>query len=140
MPFVALVLLLLVQFLIPFWMKGIFRRAALQSTNHQVVVFLLFEMTLGCTVFLSFFTAWYSYWVMVDFVAPWATGLTLYGEFWDTVLTPRSLMAISMVVLCPLFLFFKVGLLSVRDVHQLCKEQRDRVKNRHDLSRFWNSF
>jgi hypothetical protein len=140
MPYLVLVLLLIIQFLVPFWMKGIFRKAGLQSTGHQVTVFLLFEICLACSVFLCFFTSWYSYWVAVDYVVPWATGLALYGDFWDKHLTGRGILAIAIVIFVPLFLFFKVGLLSVRDVHQICKEQRDRVKNRHNLSRFWKSF
>jgi hypothetical protein len=140
MAFVILVCLILALFLIPAWMRGLFRRSALGSSNLQFGVFLTFELCLALSVFLSFFCAWFSYWVMVDYVVPWATGLNLDGEFWDSPLTPRHSMAVLIFIGVPLALFFKVGILAIRDVHQICKEQRDRVKKRHELGTFWKGF
>jgi len=140
MAFFILVLLLICQFLIPFWMRGAFRRAGLGTSSKQVVLFLLFEFSLAASIFLAFFTSWYSYWVMSEHVVPWATGVRLAGEFWDSPITGRGVLALVILIFCPVILFFKVGLLSIRDVHQICKEQRDRVKKRHELSRFWDKF
>jgi hypothetical protein len=140
MAFLILVLLLIGLFVIPYWMRGLFRRSALGSSNLQVGVFLCFELCLGLAVFLAFFSAWYSYWVMVEYVVVWATGLQLDSEFWDQWVTPRHLMVILIIIGVPLALFFKVGILAIRDVHQICKEQRDRVKKRHELGAFWRGF
>lgn len=140
MAFFILVALLLGLFLIPSWMRGLSRRSALGSSNLQVGVLLCFEVCLGLCVFLAFFSAWFSYWVMVDYVILWATGLELDDAFWDETLTPRHLMVIFIILGVPLALFFKVGILAIRDVHQLCKEQRDRVKKRHELGTFWKGF
>jgi hypothetical protein len=140
MAFSVLVVLLVAQFIIPFWMRGAFGRAGLGSSSKQVGLFLLFELFLGLSIFLAFFTAWYSYWVMSEYVVPWATGVRLIGDFWDAPITGRGMMAMVILVFCPVVLFFKVGILSIRDVHQICKEQRDRVKNRHQLSKFWKGF
>jgi cellulose synthase/poly-beta-1,6-N-acetylglucosamine synthase-like glycosyltransferase len=140
MAFLVLVLLLVVQFIIPFWMRGAFKRAGLGSSSKQIFLFLMFELGLALSIFLAFFASWFSYWVMAQFVVPWATGVNLIGDFWDSPITGRGVMALVILIFCPVVLFFKVGLLSVRDVHQICKEQRDRVKKRHQLSRFWESF
>lgn len=140
MAFVVLVVLLMVQFIIPFWMRGAFRRAGLGSSSKQVGLFLLFELFLGLSIFLAFFSSWYSYWVMSEHVVPWATGVRMVGDFWDDPITARGVMALSILLFCPVVLFFKVGILSIRDVHQICKEQRDRVKKRHELSKFWSGF
>jgi len=135
-----LVFLLLALFFLPGWMRSLFRRSALTSTNVQVVLLLGFELCLGFSVFLAFFSAWFSYWLTVDYLAPWATGLTLSGDFWDAPLTPRGMLFLAIVVSTPLVVFFRLGLLSVRDAHQVCKEQLDRVKKRHHLSFFWKGF
>lgn len=140
MAFFLLVLLIVVLFGIPIWMRGVFRRSALGSSNLQVGVLLLFELCLGLSVFLSFFCSWFSYWVMVEYVSPWATSLTLHEGFWDEFLTPRHAMVILIIIGVPLALFFKVGILAIRDIHQICKEQRDRVKKRHELGTFWKGF
>jgi hypothetical protein len=140
MAFFVLVLLILALFLIPVWMRGLFRRSALGSSNLQVGVLICFEICLALAVFLSFFCAWFSYWVMVHHVVEWATGLNTGGVFWDEFITPKHLMVLLIIIGVPLALFFKVGILTIRDVHQICKEQRDRVKKRHELGTFWKGF
>ena len=140
MEFVVLVLLLMAQFTVPFWMRGAFRRAGLGPSSRQIYLFLVFELALAFSVFLAFFTSWFSYWVMAEHVVPWATSVRLTAEFWDSPITGRGVMALAILIFCPVVLFFKVGLLSIRDVHQICKEQRDRVKKRQELSKFWDSF
>jgi hypothetical protein len=77
---------------------------------------------------------------MVDYVVPWSTGVVFDYEFWERPLTPKGFVALMILICVPLALFFKVGILAVRDTHQICKEQRDRVKKRHDLSFFWKGF
>ena len=140
MDFFVLVALLAALFLIPAWMRGLFRRSALGSSNLQIGVLLCFELCLALSVFLSFFSAWYSYGVMEEYVVVWATGLQLNEDFWYQVLTPSHLLAMLIIIGVPLALFFKVGILAIRDVHQLCKEQRDRVRKRHELGTFWKGF
>lgn len=140
MYFFVLVVLIIGLFIIPVWMRGLFRKSALGSSNLQVGVLICFELCLGLSVFLSFFCAWFSYWVMVDYVVVWATGLELNKNFWNQALTPRHLMVIFIIIGVPLVLFFKVGILAIRDVHQICKEQRDRVKKRHEMGAFWKGF
>jgi hypothetical protein len=140
MAFFVLVMLILALFLIPAWMRGLFKRSALGSSNLQVGVLICFELCLALSVFLSFFSAWFSYWVMADYVIFWATGMELTREFWEEPVTGRHLMAILIIIGVPLALFFKVGILAIRDVHQLCKEQRDRVRKRHELGTFWKGF
>jgi hypothetical protein len=130
-------LLLAVLPALPIWMRSVFRRSALASTNTQVGVLFGFYACLAISVFLAFFLAWFSFALTFAYFAPYVTGLVPLGDFYDEPLTPRGLVFFLVVTLVPSFVFFKVGLLSVRDVHQTCKEQTDRVRKRHQLGALW---
>ena len=137
MEFALLFCLILMQFCMPYVMRSLFRYGALRSSNLQVGLLLLFEFLLAVSVFLSFFGAWVTGLTCYFYVGPWMLGTSFSPGFWDLPLTPRSLGAILLLVVPPLVIFSRVGLVSLRDVHQICKEQRDRVAKRHDLARIW---
>lgn len=121
-------------------MRSVFRRSALCSTNVQVGVLLGFYFCLAMAVFLSFFLAWFSWSLTFLYLAAHVTDLGVTPSFYDSPLTPRGLIFLALVVSVPAFVFFKVGLVSVRDAHQTCKEQSDRVRKRHALGVLWRGF
>ena len=135
-----LALLLAVLPVLPVWMRSVFRRSALVSTGVQVGVLFGFYLCLGIAVFMSFFVAWFSFSLTFNYLAPYCTGLEIGPLFYDQPLTPRGLVFLGIVVVGPGFVFFKVGLLSVRDAHQTCKAQSDRVKKRRQLGDLWKGF
>jgi len=135
-----LAILLAVFPVLPIWMRSVFRRSALAATNVQVGVLFGFYFCLAISVFLSFFLAWFCYSVTYAYLAPYVVGFTPNAGFYDEPLTPRGLMFLVGVVVVPAFVFFKVGILSVRDAHQTCKEQVDRVKKRYSLGPLWTGF
>ena len=135
-----LALLLAVLPALPLWMRSVFRRSALGSTNVQEGVLMGFYFCLAVSVFLAFFLAWFSFALTYFYLAPYATGLAPDLSFYDQPMTPRGLCFLTISVVVPGFVFFKVGLLSIRDVHQTCKEQTDRVKKRHNLGGLWKGF
>jgi hypothetical protein len=94
------------------------------------VLLFFFYGCLGSLVFLTFFASWFSYWVASAYVVPWATGLDFASPmaFWDAPLTPRGVVALGLAFGLPTMIFTKVGLLSIRDGHQVAKEQMDRIK------------
>jgi hypothetical protein len=129
--------LILMQFCLPYLLRSLFRFGALRSSNLQVGLLLLFESLLAVAVFLAFISAWVAGLVCYKYVGPWMLGTSFDAGFWDLPLTARRLGAILLLIVPPLVIFSRVGLISLRDVHQVCKEQRDRVAKRHDLARIW---
>ena len=135
-----LVALVVVLFFLPNWMRSLFRRSGLASTNSQLILLFGFELCLAFSIFLTFFASWFSYWVALIFVAPMVTGLILTDTFWTSPLTPQGLCFLAILLILPLLVFLRVGLISVRDAHQVCKEQLDRVKKRYTLGALWVGF
>jgi lysylphosphatidylglycerol synthetase-like protein (DUF2156 family) len=129
-----LIALLLVTFFLPSWMRKTYRNSSAVDADKQFIILLVFQFCLALSVFLSFFISWFSYWVVSEEVVPWATGLDITDpDYWDAPLTPRSFMAIVLVLATPIIVFLRIGLLAVRDTHQVCKEQVDRLKKTHKI-------
>lgn len=122
---------------LPMWMRSVLRRSKDSPSNVEVGVLIGFYISLAISVFLSFFLAWYTYSVTVLYLAPFVTGVIMEPGLLDEALTGRVLAFFSLVVGIPSFVFFKVGVLAVRDAHQVCKEQLDRVRKHHKLGPLW---
>lgn len=133
-----LFLSIVVMFLVPIWMRRIRGAVKSKAPFFQLFCFFFFEMFLGISVFLAFFSSWYAYQVAVLFLPSWL-GVTLGQGFWDTALTPRALLFLGSLFAFPLLVFSRIGLLAVRDVHQLCREQRELVLKHYDLKWWWKS-
>jgi hypothetical protein len=134
--FFLLVFSLLVIFLLPIWMRRIRGVVRGKSPFFQLFCFFSFEFFLGLSVFLSFFSAWFSFEISILILPSWMD-MSLSRQFWDEALTPRSFVFISAVFLTPYLVFSRIGLLAIRDVHQLCKEQREVVAGYYELPWWW---
>lgn len=133
-----LFLCMVVMFLLPIWMRRIRLAVKARAPFFQLFCFFFFELFLGISVFMAFFSAWYAYQVAALFLPGWI-GVTVRPGFWDTALTPRSLFFVVALFLFPFLVFSRIGLLAIRDVHQLCREQRELVLKHYDLKWWWNS-
>lgn len=130
MSAVSLGLLLVVLPLLPVWMRSVYRRTALLDTKIQVRVFYGFQICLALVIFLSFFLAAFSLFLSYMYLGPYTTGLSAGADYWDAPLTPRGALLLLAILGVPYLVFTKVGLVSIRDSHQICKEQRDRLAKR----------
>lgn len=139
-PAYLALLLLVVLPLLPIWMRSVFRRSALLDNKVQVAVFVGFQCCLAISVFLSFFLAWFTFSITRIYLAPYLTGLHASLEFWDAPLTPRGFVFVCTMIGAPFFVFTKVGLVSIRDAHQISKEQRDRLTKRKKSGSLWKGF
>jgi len=138
-PILFLCFFILVTFLLPVWMRRVRAGTKGLSPGVQLMVFLFFEGFLAVSVFLSFFCAWYAFEVAL-FMVPYFFSAHLGLGFLDAPLTPRGLGVLAFLIGFPLAVFFKVGVLAVRDVHQVCREQRDLVLKHYSLSWWWRGF
>lgn len=123
--------------LLPSWMKRAIKRSQKLDSKAQVVLLMCFHICLGLSVFLTFFITWFTFWVNRDFVSPWLVGVDPTSYIWDQELTGRRGAYLLLVFAVPWVVFTRVCLLAVRDVHQLCKEQLDRVRKTHALNFLW---
>jgi len=143
-PHVPWVLVLLVLFLgmalaLPVWMRHVQQVSKGRSSGFQVGVFFCFEFFLGVSVFLAFFSSWFTFQLVLNWFLPWL-GLDVRLSFWDDPMTPRGLLGFGMLSLLPYAVFTRLGLLVVRDCHQLCKQQRDLVAKYYNLGSIWKVF
>jgi hypothetical protein len=130
MSALALGMLLVILPVLPIWMRSVFRRSALLNDVMQSRVHWGFQVCLFFSVFLSFFLTYFTFVISYRYLVSYLTDLTLNSYFWDEPLTPRGFFAILILLVAPYLIFCKIGLVSIRDVHQLCKEQRDRLMKR----------
>jgi hypothetical protein len=122
---------------LPLWMRSVYRRTPGLSDNLQIVLLIGFHICLGLSVFLAFFMTWFTFWITYHYLAPYIVGFVPDAYFWESPLTPRSLVFLGALVVTPLFVFTRIGLLSLRDTHQVCKEQLDRVRRKHLTGFLW---
>jgi len=132
----VLVLLLGLFALIPGLLYRVKRACKGKGAATQLRCFFLFESVLGLSVFLAFFTAWFTF-ELIAVILPGGIGLQNMAIFWDSALTARGLVYVWSCLWFPYFLFTRLGLLVIRDVHQLCREQRDLVVKEYSLKWWW---
>jgi hypothetical protein len=133
-----LFLCMVVMFLVPIWMRRVRGAVKPKSPFFQLFCLFFFEMFLGISVFMAFFSSWYAYQVAALFLPGWV-GVTVHSGFWDTSLTPRALFFLVSLFAFPFLVFSRIGLLAIRDVHQLCREQRELVLKHYNLKWWWKS-
>lgn len=139
LPYLFAVLLAVLPVL-PLWMRSAFRRSAHAGRVVQIWLVLGYYFCMAVAIFLSFFVTWYSYSLTYSYLGTYTTGIYPSAAFWDEPLTPRGALYLLFVVAVPFFVFFRVGLVSVRDSHQVCKDQLTRVKKHFELGSFWHPF
>ena len=87
------------------------------------------ELILAIGIFLAFIATWQVTVVAYYYVGPFMFGIDMKGFSIDGQITPRILAYILFVFSTPLLILSKVGFVSVRDIHQICKENRDKRQN-----------
>ena len=122
MEFTALVALLLWLLIVPLNLKNVKR---LPWSEHRK--WLLCEAILGTSILGMFLAAWMGVLVARDLLGPQLLNVHWENFSPDNPVTLRSLSFLLLMIAMPYLIIEKVGLFSIRDIHQICKEQRDQM-------------
>jgi len=138
-----LVLLLMFLLILPLAMRNTLQRwkvrrgVSLRGRSEMVdwrrvgasgtALYWTFELFLALAVFCTFLASMAA-WLSFDYVFSKTVLEIDIGNFdLDKPLTGRGFLYLSGLFFCPWVVFHYVGAVSIRDVHQLCKEVRDIV-------------